>query len=215
MRPLLYFNIILLLAATNSLAQFEKKFYMELHAIAQTSFETYKSLISEENYKEMGFESSKEIYSATIDTPIVDFFIRLDQLRKYNPGDKADELLIPTEQLIYPVLANGQVRSSITLSKTDGKWQAVSYGSPTFIATVTKTLKENMKESKLNYSDYFVVRIPSLNFYFLGYRWEGELFLVPLIDDVRLGFKSGASITAKKVLASLLPEAKALDELPR
>ena len=177
--------------------------------------ETFKSLVSEENYKEIGFESPKDIYSATLDTPIVDFFIPLDQLIKYEPNNNPDDLLRSTNRIYYPVLVNTQVRSSITLSKIEGKWQAVSFGSPIFIGSVTNTLKQSMKESKLNYSEYFVVRIPSLNIYFLAYRSQGELLFVPLLDDTRLGFKSGVSLLANKALIALLPEAKAQSDVPR
>jgi hypothetical protein len=215
MKILIYFSIIILAIITNTLAQDQIKLVKELNSTAIASLETYKLLISEDNYKEMGFESLNDIYTATLDTPIVDYFIRLDQLKKYDANNKLEDLLIPTEQFYYPVLVKGQVRSSITVSKIDGKWQAVSFGSHNFIELVANALKENKKESKLSSLEYFIVRIPSLNKDFLGYKLKGEILLVPLSDDSSVGFKSGVSLPASKVILQILPEAKAHDDLPR
>ena len=76
-------------------------------------------------------------------------------------------------------------------------------------------MMESSKVTGLDYSSYFIVRVPSLNLFFLGFRSNNELMLVPLMDDTRLRFEAGVSMKAEKVFSTILPDAKAHNGLPR
>lgn len=215
MRILISLFIALSLMALQASAQDTKGLIQEIQPVAQRSLETFSQLITKDNYRQMGFESPEEVRSATLGTPIQDFMVQLDKLKKYESGSRPDELLTATSQVIYPVLVKGQVRSSITLSKTKESWQAVSFGSTNFVKLVSSTLMESSKVTELDYSSYFIVRVPSLNLFFLGFRSNNELMLVPLMDNNRLKFKAGVSMKAERVFSTILPDAKAHDGLPR
>lgn len=212
MRILIPLLIALLLMATQIDAQVPVK---EVQPVALSSLDTLKQLVTRENYRQMGFDSPEEVRSATLGTPLQDFIVRLDRLKEYEPGRRPDELLTPTSQVIYPVVVNGQARSSITISKIKERWQAVSFGGPNFIKLVSTTLMESSKVTRLDYSSYFIVRVPSLNLFFLGFRSDNELNLVPLMDDARLEFKAGVGMKAERVFSAILPDAKAHNGLPR
>jgi len=196
-------------------AQESKVLIKEIQPVAQRSLKSFSQLVTKENYRQMGFESPEEVYSATLGTPIQDFMVRLDRLKKYEMGSKPDELLTATSQVIYPVLVKDKVRSSITISKTKESWQAVSFGGPNFVKLVSSTLMESSKVTGLDSSSYFIVRVPSLNLFFVGFRSNNELMLVPLMDDTRLKFKAGVRMKARRVFSTILPDAKAHDGLPR
>lgn len=215
MRIIISLIIVLSLIVSQAGAQEPQARIKETQPVAQKAMETFGQLVSKENYRQMGFESPDEVQSATLGKPIKDFMVRLDELKKYEPGSKADVLLTETNIIIYPVLVKDKVRSSIIISKTDGSWQAVSFGGPAYIQSVSSTVLASSKATGLDYSSYFIVRIPSLNLFFIGFRSENVLMLVPLMDDARLKFKAGVSMKAEQVFSTVLPEAKAHDGMPR
>ena len=112
------------------------------------------------------------------------------------------------------VLAKDKVKSSITISKIKEQWKAVSFGGSNFVKLVSNRLKDSSKTTGLDISSYFIVRVPALNLYFIGYRTKKGLMLIPLIADTRLKFKAGESMKAEKVFSTILPDAKAHSGLP-
>jgi len=215
MRLLLSLFAALLLTAPPARAQGAAAPFGEIQPVAQKALKTFSRLVTKENYKRMGFEDPEEVRSATLGAPLQDFIVRLDKLKSYAPGGSLEELLTATDQVIYPVLAKGRVRSSITISKTGGSWRAVSFGGPNFIKLISGTLEENTKATRLASSEYQVVRVPSLNLFFLGFRLNNELMFVPVADNARLKFRAGAGMKAENVFSAILPEARAHNGLPR
>jgi len=214
MKSLLSLLIIFLLMVSQSCAEEEKMLIEKLQPIAQRSLKSFSHLITKENYKQMGFESSDEINNAVLGVPIEDYMVRLDMLKKYKPGSNPNKLLMKTDQFIYPVFAKKKVRSSITISKIKEQWKAVSFGGSNFVKLVSNRLKDSSKATGLDISSYFIVRVPALNLFFVGYHTKGGLMLIPLRDDSRLKFKSGVSVKAEKVFSTILSYAKAHNGLP-
>jgi hypothetical protein len=214
MKSLLSLLIVFLLVVSQSSAEENKMLIEQMQPIAQRSLKSFSKLITKENYKQMGFEFPKEIHDAALGTPIEDYMVRLDTLKEYKVGSKADTLLMKTNQFIYPVLVKEKVRSSITISKIKEEWKAVSFGSSNFVKLVSNTLKDSSKATGLDISSYISVRVPALNLFFIAYRTKKGLMLVPLMDDARLKFKSGVSMKAEKVFSTILPDAKAHSGLP-
>ena len=214
MKSLLSLLIISLLMVSQSSAEETKMLIEQIQPIAQSSLKSFSKLITKENYRQMGFESSKEIHYAVLGTPIEDYMVRLDTLKEYKPGSNPNKLLMKTDQFIYPVLVKEKVRSSITISKIKEKWKAVSFGDSNFMKLVSNRLKDSSKATGLDISSYLSVRVPALNLFFIGYRTKSGLMLIPLIDDTRLKFKSGVSMKAEKVFSTILPDAKAHSGLP-
>ncbi len=132
-------------------------------------FYTMKKLVTNENFRLMGFESMEEVASAKLDPPIKDFMVRLDHLKRYVPGTNPDLMLTETGQQIFPVSAGEHVRSSMTLKRSLFLWKALSYGSPNFIKRLTEIITLSSASTGINRSEYFAVRIPALNDDFAGY----------------------------------------------
>jgi hypothetical protein len=184
-------------------------------SVATQALSVFPKLVTEQNYKGMGFESADEARSAALGDPAVYFLVRLDELRDYQPGSDPTRLLHSADRVLYPVLARQQVRSSVTLEKGKEGWKATSFGAPGFSKLVTRLRTESSASSGASVSSYFVVAVPALKVYFLGQMPNNRLTLTPLTDDASLGLKAGGAAPADQVFAQLVPAAKAHNGLPR
>jgi len=188
----------------------------EVQIKAMESLTTLSELVvMQKNYEEMGFKSPADLKRMTLGTPLQVFIVRLDHLKEYKSGEDLNNLLSGGNHVMYPVLVDEQVRSSVTLAEKENNWSTVSFGNPTLIKLLTNIRTDSAKTSRLPHSSYFVVQVPALNFYFLGYRINNKLMLVSLIDDSQFGFKKGISMPADDVFSAILPAAKQHDGLPR
>lgn len=187
----------------------------ERDRVASEAIETFKELITEENYERMGFGSLDEVDIATLGVPIQVFMVRLDHLKEYEPGTDPESLLSGGDEFNYPLLVNEEVRSSIIVMKRNDEWKAVSFGGPNLITLLTEIRRAKSEETQLPLSSFSAVRVPALNFYFLAHRVEEGLMFTPLLDDPDFGFGAGATMPADLVFETILPAAQEHDGLPR
>ena len=182
---------------------------------ALQSLETFKKLVTQENYAQMGFRSIEELLAAELGDPMQEYMVRLDHLQKYEPGEKPSSLLSNTNMVYYPVEVNRRSRSMILIAKTREKWQPVSYGSSRLIGVLSATRSRVRERSALDSSSFFVVRIPALNLYFLGHMIDSRLYLTLAHENPNYKLTSGKTYTGEEVFRILAPFAKAHDGLPR
>ena len=187
----------------------------EIQIVASEALVTFNELVTEENYTVMGFESLSEVGAASLGEHLRVFMVRLDQLQKYQPGSDPNEILSGGDLVIYPVTVEEQVRSSIVVEKVKERWNATSFGGSNQVEMLTKVRKADSDSTELPISSYFVVRVPSLNLYFIAHRADKVLMLTPLLDDPSYGFKAGFTMPADKVFEAILPAANRHDGLPR
>lgn len=181
---------------------------------AKGALQTFAALVTRENYRAMGFDSPEQVRAARMGTPVQQFMIRLDELKSYEPGADLSALLHSTETLIYPVLVQGRTHSSVTLRRQDDRWQAESFGLPKYARLLNELRDRLAAESNRSPSEYFEVRVPALNVAFLGHTQNGRLFLTPVFDAPRFGFKRGVTLPAEEVIEAILPAAREHTGLP-
>lgn len=175
---------------------------------AGKSLSTLSQLVTEQNYRAMGFESAKEVANASLGTPLPVYMVQLDELRQYAGGDPAP-LLKPLSQVIYPVLVGGATRSGITVENTGKGWQATGFGS----ASLSRALVDGVQASGAG--NPFVVHVAALRTYFIGFRdGGGDLMFTPIRDEPELELRAGAAIPATQALLALKPSALQYNELP-
>jgi hypothetical protein len=172
---------------------------------AANGLATLQKLVTAQNYQAMGFESMDEVKSAALGQPLAVFSIGLSQLREYHSGVDANSLLGASPDAIYPVMVNGQTRSSVTITKSDSGYMPSSFGN----AAIVKGLSQYRQAA-----DSFVVRIPALNMYYLGNRVDNRLMLTSITVDTRLKLEPGKAVPADEVLSQLVPIAAAYNGLP-
>ena len=187
----------------------------QIQKISNETLKTFGSLINDKNFKAMGFKSVDEVRSAQLGDYLRVFMVRLDMLQKYQPNDDPEKMLQGGERVIYPVMIDNHVRSSFTVHKVKEKWSATGFGNSNLIKLLDKGRKIESDSSRLSLSSYFVVKIPALNLFFIGFRAQDKLMLTPLFDDKGLGIKAYKSKAAEEIFEALIPVAKNHDGLPR
>jgi hypothetical protein len=186
----------------------------KIQLVAKEALASLGNLVGKENYEIMGFKSLAELKTTTLGEPLRVFMVRLDQLKEYQPGSDPNKLLSSGDQVIYPVMVDKMVRSSVVIGMAKDTWKPVSLGRSNLAQLLTKVLKDNAKSAKLPVSSYFVVHVPALNLYFVAHRVDKVLTLIPVLDDPSYGFKAGKAIIADKVFEAILPAARKHDGLP-
>lgn len=188
----------------------------EIQTAASEGLVNFSKVIAKQNnYREMGFESPNELGKMALGEPLQIFMIPLDELKKYKQGQDVFGMLRGGNHVLYPVLVNNQIRSSVTVAEKDKRWKAVSFGSPLIVKMLDKTRMDSREITKLPSVSYFVVEVPALNLFFIAYRDGVEMLFTPVMDDEKYGFKSGGSMPAGKVLTAIVPAAVEHDGLPR
>lgn len=187
----------------------------DIHRVALDALKAFSQLVTDQNYKAMGFESPGEVRDVKLGEPLRVFMVGLSQLQKYQPGEDPSRLVTPLDQMIYPVAVGDRVRSSIIIAKMGEGWQAIEFGSAAIVTKLSELRKSSSDSTRLLPAAYFIVRIQALNLEFLGHRMDNAMMLTPLFDDAFYGFKAGATMPASTVFEMVLPEAKKHDGLPR
>lgn len=159
----------------------------------------------------MGFESMAELDRMTPGVPMQVFMVPLDRLQGYQSGMAPEPLLVDTKHALYPILVDAQARSSIMMSQVQGSWKAVSFGSPKMIRMLSAARASVASGAGIPLSSVFLIEVPALNLYLLGYQAAGVTRAA--------GVKEDGSTTPIRplsaVFADLVPYAKAHDGLPR
>lgn len=164
-----------------------------------------RQLVTDQNYREMGFDSLDEVGRAETGEPWSMFNIGLDQLKKYQPNTDVNALLAPSADTIFPVTVNGQIKSSITVTRAEGGYKASGFGN----APIVKELAKYRQAA-----GSFVVRVPALSSYYVGARVDGRLMLTPIINDDRLKLQTGVAVPAERVVEQLVPIANTYNGQP-
>jgi hypothetical protein len=202
---ILYFQI---------LSQERMMVFDKVQPIAKQALVTLDKLVTEKNYKSMGFGELGEVKEVKLDEPIQVFMVGLENLKNYETGSDPEKLIVGGNRLIYPVLVQEKTRTSIEFEKVDNDWQATAFGGSNLINQLNSVRALLMKDQNLGISSFFAVHIPSLNLYFMAHKSEDELILTPILEDPGYGFEKGKPMPALKVFEILLPAAKDHNGLP-
>jgi hypothetical protein len=181
---------------------------------AAAALAAYTKLVTPENYRSLGFETPDEIQRAGLGEPLADYFVRLDELQRYQPGSNAAALLQRSPQFLFPIHVGEATRSSLTVARVEREWKGVAFGSPGFIRSLSAVRSAKAAELAKAAHSFFLVRVPALQLNFVGHRQDQELLLTPTADDGRFGFKAGSTLPAAKVFETILPAAKSHDGSP-
>jgi hypothetical protein len=183
---------------------------------ATAALSTLRELVDEETAAPMGFRDLRELKASKLATPLPDLFVPLTALREYQDSRDPATLLQPSGEMLYPVIADGAVRSSVTVKQQDGAWKAVSFGSPLLSKALDSTRTAILKKAPGTAStDVFAVRIPALNLVFVGHFADKTLMLTPVADTPELKLRAAVTEPARDVFLRLKPVAEAHDGLPR
>ena len=214
MRILLLTLLLAFVVCSQGVSEAQKLPFEQINNAAAKALNILKDPAFAPQLQTVGIKSIEAAREATLGAPLQLFIVRLDELKQYQPGDDPDKLLHAVEQVVYPVTVKGQVVSSVSVSKERGEWTATQIGQGISAPKIAESRTVGARALKTEPVKAFLVRVPALNREFVGYKTE-KLMLVPILEEVDLGFKAGAAIPAAKVLEALVPEAQAHQGLPR
>jgi hypothetical protein len=155
----------------------------------------------------LGFQSAQEVSQAKLEAPASVYFVGLNAIEQFHPLDDPRGLLRGGAEVMYPVSANGMVRSQFRMRPDScGKFAPTSFGAYPAVA-FTATRNGVMKAKGLSADEMFMLEIPALHQTFVAYSWQSDLVLVPIENDSTAGLTAGAQIAARDVFVKLRPEA--------
>lgn len=85
-------------------------------------------LLSSTGYKDSGFANAAEVRAATLGTPYSVHALLPAAVESYDGTQRIADLLVPLEELRYPVLVGGNVRTLILVSRQGGSWEFAGFG---------------------------------------------------------------------------------------
>jgi hypothetical protein len=175
---------------------------------AKSGLETLRELVTDANFKSMGFQALDEVKSSELGVPFPVVLVKLDELKAYKESQDPIPLLHPIHRAIYPVMVKGEVRSGMEVHSREGKWTAASFGLANEVYRYADARKKHAGDD--DKTTYFLVKVPALNEYYLGHQTEKGLHLLRIARQPDAKEKL-ESRPAAEALLKLVPFAKEHD----
>jgi hypothetical protein len=186
----------------------------ETKEVAARALTTFQEIGKQKNFKTLGFDSAEQLSEARLGEPIAVMMVGLEDLRGYKAGTDPNAIVKPIGKVIYPVSTNERVRSSIVVQKAEKGWQASDFGGANFARLVTEARERTAKATSQPSNSFFLVQVPALNVYFIGYLEEGKLMLSSIIDDPKMNLRAGNPLPAEQIFTELSTVAQNYNGLP-
>src|SRR5208282_5753573 len=98
------------------------------HAAAEVGLTVLVERVTPENYRAYGLNSYNEASRLTLGKPIAVSYVSDDELTDFSSEMKLQKLIRLSQTRMYPVVADGQGRVVIRVSKYDTGWEFDSVG---------------------------------------------------------------------------------------
>ncbi|MBY0359895.1 MAG: hypothetical protein K2W82_17965 [Candidatus Obscuribacterales bacterium] len=154
-----------------------------------------------------------DLNKLTLKKPLVNYFVGLDAVRAWTPGTDIIPLLDPLPELRYPVSNGTVICAYVKISFYNERWQWSETGS-TMGVLYTNLRTKLTVQTGLPEEDFFIVSVPGLNKYYLGFRQKGELYLASVLEDRTLGFAVDVPLPAQQVFEKVRQEVQRFDNHP-
>lgn len=183
--------------------------------VAAASLPTMQKLVTESNFQNMGFRSAAEAKSASLGRPLALYTVPLNELVQYREGGDPARIIHFGDRILFPVMVNNEVRSSLQVDKSGDKWEVSSYGGPNRMKLISDAINRLSADPENKGMEYRVITIPAMNLYFIGMQKDDKLFLASVLDDEAYGVKAGEVVSAEIILPKLAEIAATLKDEPR
>jgi hypothetical protein len=183
-----------------------------------TKLELYSflKLIKPENFMEFGFKAPPINDSIKLGTPMREYIIRKDSLAKHNKSISYTGLFIPLNYYFVPVINNSYYAFGMDVRALNNNYKPVSFGGANFTKKLGIALNNILTAyTFIDPKSIFRVDIPSMNLYFLGFYLSNELYLLPVIENLKNRLVTSTFYKANDLLPVLADSLKLYDDLPR
>jgi len=151
--------------------------------------------------------TAQEAASAVLASPLREVDVPLDRLKAYTSATDARSLFVDLQTTFYPVLVGSEIRSSITVKRTERGWEATEFGNDELAKRIAAVRGGDSSSALL-------VRVRALNLDFIAKDTSSGLQLIPLTDIPGTDIRAGSSAPANAVLAALVALANQHNGLP-
>ncbi len=160
-------------------------------------------------YSELHPSAAKQ--NLTLGTPVYDYFIRLDEFKEWD-GKDPSKPLHSSDEIIFPIQADGTIASEVTIASRGGQWKWAAFG-PSNEAQL-RSRYFNFAKSQVpgtNEPNVFQVTIPAMNLIFLATAARDVLLFTPIRTWEDLGLIAGKAEQAREILLRVQPTAKRIN----
>ncbi len=176
---------------------------------AQEALKLLESLANEQTYKEMGFASLEEVSSAELGAPVSVFTVGYDVIKSYQDNMHPNLLLTDLHEVIYPVLSDGKIRSSIGVMHDGELWEYTEIGRPNFTNALFEARNLHVPSTGRNQEDFFLVNFPALYITLIAHRLQdGSTEMAVVHGSDLIGLKANELMPRKKVFTAIAAFAK-------
>lgn len=162
-----------------------------------------EGLIEDSHAVDLGFDTTSQVAAAELGTPIELHYVHFGSLQAHDNTQPASSLLVDGEERVYPVLVNGEVRSSVSLTRQGANWAVASLGNPAYTTAFHELRAEHAAQSGRDLDSYSLVAIPSINQLYVAHTADDELMLTSVFDHTTFAVEAGATRTGGDLFASL------------
>ena len=176
---------------------------LTLEEKAKKALETFKELITEDTYDQLGFKTVSEKTQIALGERIPFYHIGFDQIQNFEKDHNPNDLLNHQAEYFFPVLVEDSIRSSISFKNYDGIWKTAQYGRSNFTKAIAIVRAEQAKEHQKGHDEYFAIHIPALYLIFISHFEEDVLMMRPVYEDDRIGLISSETLPATEALSQV------------
>jgi hypothetical protein len=176
---------------------------------AQEALILLESLANEHTYQRMGFASLEEVSTAVLGTPISVFTVSQDVIKAYQSNMDPTLILTDRHEIIYPVVAGGKIRSSISIMHDGNVWELGEIGRPNFTNILFEVSLLHADSTGNKLEDYFLVNFPSLYVTLVAHQDEDGTTQMALVHGEKsIGLEINQFSSGNEVLAAIAAYAK-------
>jgi hypothetical protein len=181
----------------------------------KTADEAAKATLGElpalgDGLQKIGISGADEAKKSGLDTAFRVYMVRLDRLGAYDGSQSEGSLLTDIEQALYPVVSEGTVKAVLGVYKGTEGWETHEISSPQIASVLVDVRAGAAAATKKAASSFTVVRIPSLQLWFVGEQTAAGLVLRSTTGIEGIGLAPNTPVAAKSVFTKLVPAAREL-----
>ncbi len=167
------------------------------------------------DFQLMGLTSRSEMEQVTLGRPMQVREIGYDNLLSYREGSDVASVFTGPDQLLYPVVVRGEVRSSLTLVRNGQEWRLTTYGDVGRTREIEKTrlgVVQRAGESGRGEAAVSLASVPAFGLYLVALARDGRTLLSPVSASVPAGLELNDSMEESEAIARLSAYAKDFDK---
>jgi hypothetical protein len=178
----------------------------EMKQAAASGLDQARSVIAQsDNPGLLGLTSTREIDSARLGAAIMVHTLSYDALLDYRADTPLDSYFSGPTRSVVPVEVDGEVRSWVTLERTDNDWRMTGFGESANAMAVDKVVRAAGER------DASLIHAPAFNLYMVRIAGDRGTEVVPVGPNTVAELAAGKPIEIKEAMSRLADHARKVE----